>query len=218
MKLRHSSKHNAAMTLFEVGVVVAVVMVMLAMLLPALSAAKRKSSKINCVNNLKQLGLAYRIWEGDNGDLSPMGVSITNGGAMELAVAGNVIAAFQVMSNELSTPKILLCPKDIPRTYATNFAGLANSNISYFVGVEVTNDASPRLILSGDSNFEIGGTPVKPGLQSFWTNDPVGWTATRHVRAGNLGLADGSVQAVNFLKLRDYFEQTGWATNRLAIP
>ena len=45
------------------------------MLLPALAAAKRKAQRINCVNNLKQDGLAFRIWEGDNGDKYPMAVS-----------------------------------------------------------------------------------------------------------------------------------------------
>ena len=41
------------------------------MLLPALAAAKKKAQKINCINNLKQVGLAFRIWEGDNGDKYP---------------------------------------------------------------------------------------------------------------------------------------------------
>jgi competence protein ComGC len=221
MKPRLSKNYAAAMTLFEVGVLIAIVMILLVLFLPRWTRPNRAYAGINCVNNLKQVGLAYRIWEGDNGDLSPMGVSVTNGGSMEMVATGNVAQTFLVMSNELSTPKILYCWQDTARSLALTFDGLVNSNISYFVGVDVTNDASPQLIISGDCNFQIGGVPVKPGLRQFGTNDPVAWTATRHVNPGilgNLGLADGSVQQVTSPSLRHYLESTGLATNRFAIP
>jgi prepilin-type processing-associated H-X9-DG protein len=219
MKPRLSNKRNAAMTLFEVGVVIAIVMILVAVFLPKLARPHVNHARINCVNNLKQIGLAYRIWEGDNGDKYPMGISVTNGGSMETVATGDVVQSFLVMSNELSTPKILICREDTARIMAPSFAGLANSNISYFVGVDVTNDAAnPQMIISGDCNFQIGGVPVKPGLRQFWTNDPVAWMATRHVNAGNIGLADGSVQLTTSLKLRDFLQQTGLVTNRFAIP
>lgn len=218
MKPRLSQKRNAAMTLFEVGIVVAVVMILVVLLLPALPTAKRKSSKLGCVNNLKQIGLVYRIWAGDNGDFYPMRVSVTNGGSMEMVITGNVVQTFLVMSNELGTPKILFCPNDASRSPAASFGGLLNSNISYFVGVDVTNEMSPRLIISGDSNFEIGGVVVKPGRWELGVDDPVVWSAARHVRSGNIGLADGSVQSTTSSSLRNYFQQTGLATTRLAIP
>ena len=207
------------MTLLEVFIVLAAVVVLAAVFLPALAASKKKSSKIGCTNLLKQIGLAYRIWEGDNGDKYPMGISVTNGGSMEMVTTGDVLQTFLVMSNELSTPKILFCPNDNSRNWTNIFAGLSNSNISYFVGVDVTNDVNPQLIVSGDSNFEIGGKPVKAGLNSFWTNDPVIWSpTTRHMKSGNIGLADGSVQSTTSKSLQTYFQQTGLATNRFAIP
>lgn len=207
------------MTLFEVGVVVAVLMIAMALLLPGLLNSRRNASRINCVNNLHQVGLAYRIWEGDNGDKYPMGISITNGGTMELAATGDVLASFLVMSNELSTPKILVCPEDTNRIAALTFAGLAaNSNVSYFVGVDATDDLNPQLFLSGDGNFEAHGVPVKAGLLTLWTNDPVAWTAARHNLNGNIGLADGSVQQTTISRLHELLPQTGLATNRLAIP
>jgi prepilin-type processing-associated H-X9-DG protein len=222
MKPRLSKNRSAAMTLFEVGVVIAIVMILAILILHTSwrpNSAHAISQRINCVNNLKQTGLAYRIWEGDNGDIYPMGVSVTNGGSMEMVATGNAVQTFQVMSNELGTPRILYCPADSARTSATAFTGLDNSNISYFVGVDVTNDAAnPQLIMSGDCNFEIGGVAIKPGLRSFWTNDPVVWSAGRHVNRGNLGLADGSVQQAFSPRLRDYFQLTGLATNRFAIP
>jgi prepilin-type processing-associated H-X9-DG protein len=210
------------MTLFEVGVVIAVVMILALIILPAIRDPHgiSKAPGIACINNLKQIGLAYRIWEGDNGDKYPMGVSVTNGGTMELAATGNVIQSFLVMSNELSTPRILFCPADTTRTAATLFAPpIGNSNVSYFVGVDVTNDTNPPMILSGDDNFEIAGVPVKSGLLEFSTNAPIAWSAARHKFAGNIGLADGSVQQVTTSSLHQWLlPQTGLATNRLAIP
>lgn len=183
------------MTLFEVGVCIAIVMVLAILFLPALSKARRRPSSLNCVNNLKQLGLAYRIWAGDNGDMMPMGISVTKGGSMEMVATGNVEHTFIVMSNELSTPKILFCPQDTGRIALNNFSGLANANISYFVGVDATNDANPQLILSGDGNFQISVIAVKPGLLALESNTIVQWSGVRHVKTGNLGLSDGSVQS-----------------------
>jgi hypothetical protein len=123
------------------------------------------------------------------------------------------------MSNELSTPKILFCPKDSSRFNATNFgAGLASSNISYFIGVDVTSSMNPQMILSGDRNLQSGGVPVKPGLRQFWTNDPVVWSAGQHTNVGTIGLADGSVQQISSSTLLRTFQATGFATNRFAIP
>ena len=96
--------------------------------------------------------------------------------------------------------------------------GLSNSNISFFVSVDVTNSTNPQMILSGDSNFEIGGVPVKSGLLQLGSSDSVAWTAARHKYAGNIGLADGSVQSVTTAGLRNCLQQTDLATNRFAIP
>lgn len=219
MKIQVNRQGEAGLTLFEVGLVVAIMFIIGVLVLGLIgTGAQKKSQKINCSNNLKMVGLAYRIWEGDNNDRYPMGVSVTNGGAMELVVAGNVVHAFQVMSNELSTTKVLYCPNDKTRFYAATFSGLANSNISYFVNAGVIGEANPQAVTFGDCNFEMGGVPVKIGLLRLATNDPVAWSAARHVHSGNLGMADGSVQASTTSGMRSYFINAGMATNWLAIP
>jgi len=232
MKLRVFHSKTAALTMVEVLVVVLVLFVLAAILLPALAAAKKKSSKIGCVNELKQIGLAFRIWSGDNWDKYPMEVSVATGGAMELAVLGDAAAVFQVMSNELSTPKLILCPEDSLRRHAaTNFTDDLKNKISYFINTTAT-DADPQMLLSGDDNFLLNQSPVKPGQVNMASTDTLEWDETRHGEvtkqgwfmkdkkavSGNIGLTDGSVQSVTSSGLTNALHQAVLATNRLVIP
>jgi len=137
---------------------------------------------------------------------------------MEMVTTGDVVQTFRVMSNELQNPKVLICPDDPPHHWANSFDELASANISYLIGVEATNGTNPQMILTGDANLEIAGTPVKSGLVTLGTNDRVAWSAARHHCFGNLGLADGSVQTTTTNTLNQLFQQTGVPTNRLAIP
>jgi len=220
---RVSHQKTAALTLEEVLVSIVVLAMLAGVILRSLRQprdwAKEDWRKTTwCVNNLKQVGLAYRIWEGDNNGKYPMQVSMTNGGSMELVAAGNVVTAFQVMSNELSTPKLVVCPQDVSRDCATNFTtDFNNSRISYFVAVDADKN-NPQSLLSGDANFEIGGVPIKSGLLEISSNTPMAWSAARHKFYGYILLADGSVQEVNNSMLTNWLHQTGLATNRLAIP
>ena len=228
-----SNPHNfiQAFTLIELLIVVMCLGILALILLPTLARPKVYGQRINCVNNLKQMGVAFRTWALDNGDKYPAQVSITNGGTMELVDSGVVYAHFQVMSNELSTPKILVCPEDAVRQRwtATTFASAtpgtpncipfsSNTNVSYFVGVDAV-DSSPLMFLSGDANIGLDGALPKVGLRSFSTNSNIGWYQPRHERGikGNIGFADGSVQVLDSKELRMALMASG-VTNRLAIP
>jgi prepilin-type N-terminal cleavage/methylation domain-containing protein len=212
-------KQNKAFTLIELLVVIAIIAILAALLLPALAAAKRKAQRINCVSNIKQMGIAFRIWEGDHGDRYPMNLSTASGGAKELiwsaatappapnpptATTYGLTNVFVVMSNELSTPKVLYCPSDSVRKATTNFTALHfnNQNMSYFVCGD-TEEAYPQMILDGDRNIGTIGTQSTPAnktnvIGAQWTGDPTAWWAwsagDMHLSAGNLGLADGHAE------------------------
>ncbi len=77
----------------------------------ALAKAKEKLEAIACVNNLKNFGLSMRTWAVDNDGLTS--------------------PDFLSMSNEFSTPKILVCPADHARQPARNWASYTSANCSY---------------------------------------------------------------------------------------
>jgi prepilin-type processing-associated H-X9-DG protein len=223
MNLRVSDRRNYALTRIEAIVVIFSLLLLVIMLLPALGAAARKRSKIGCANQLKQMGLAFRIWEGDHQDKYPMSLAAKNGGVMEFAAQGNAEAIFQTMSNELSTPRILVCPADKDRWPALSFRSpLTSSNLSYFINPD-SNESNPQDIMTGDDNLEIRGVRVKSGLLTISANNPIAWSADRHGRSGNVGMADGSCQNISNFGLTNYFLNSVLSTTnatswRLAIP
>jgi type II secretory pathway pseudopilin PulG len=218
MKISLESRRQQGLTLVEVLVIIAIVAIFAAMFPCSFGNAKARALRIQCVNNLKQTGLAYRIWEGDHSNSYPQAVSGTKGGSIEFITGAHAFRYFQIMSNELSTPKVLLCPADNDdrAIAATNFINLNNSNISYFVGLDAT-EANPQVLLSGDRNL-TNGTPIKNGILELTPISPAGWTAEMQNKVGNILLADGSVQRESTMGLRSTVTNTPSFTNRLLLP
>ena len=212
-------KSEHAFTLVELIVVLAGLLFLAAIFLSptGIPRSRGRSQRINCVNNLKQIGLGYRTFSLDNQDCYPMQTAMASGGTLELAAFAPAYLHFQVMSNELMTPKILVCPEDKNRTAATNWiSDLFNGKLSYFVGISA-NETNAQMLLSGDRNI-TNGQPANSRFIDLTTNRPAGWTADIHQLQGNVGLADGSVQQLSSSRLRAQMAGTGDLTNRLAMP
>ena len=160
MKPRRSNQRNHALTRIEVLISVAVVFVLAGVAFLVFHRPKAvhrnvppnsRSLEIQCVNNLKQINIAFRIWEGDNNDKMPMQVSAKKGGAMEPTARGNVATVFQVLSNQLWTPKVLICPVDANHIVAKNFTvGFDKSSLGekyYSTVAGVTDTIKPGIVL-----------------------------------------------------------------------
>jgi len=203
----------------EALVVVAILIsafLLLLLLLPALARSKGGPGPITCLGNLIQIGISVRICQDDNNGKFPMNVPVAQGGTRELLAAGNVVAAFQVMSNELGMPKILICPQDSQHFAATNFAvGFGQMNLSYFLALNAS-ESDPKSILCGDDNLIQNGRAVSPGILNL-SIPPATWTSDRHHGAGNILLVDGSAQAEVRIGAPPPLG-AGFATNRIVIP
>jgi len=121
------------------------------------------------------------------------------------------------MSNELSTPKILLCPNDEKRSYATNFAvDLSDRNVSYFLNVDGSTGNGSSL-LSGDRNI-TNKVPAGGRLVSLTKADTIAWTKELHSEKGHLGFGDGRVDSFSNETAGAALKVSDATTNWLAVP
>jgi hypothetical protein len=234
MTARSTPGRHAAFTMVELSVViVTLVMLAIGLILPAMTRDRGRHPRINCVNNLKNIGLSYRIFATDNDGKFPWQVAPKAGGVMPPAVnevagpTNSVLFMFAAVSNELSTPKIVVCSEDRREKLKTNTWSYATvtlaSNLqpkvpSYFLGLTATEE-QPQSILGGDrnlTNISHGLDFKTPGSYNRLVHIPAadakseaklkgwGWTEKHiHKKAGNLLLGDGSVQQTSDGRARD---------------
>jgi hypothetical protein len=207
---------------------ICVVTVVLAagVLLPMLTRPKNggKHPRIACISNLKQIGLAFRMWSNDHGEKFPWSVTAegTNGGSMEFNLTGEVWRHFQTISNELNTPKVLVCPVDSQnRQKVADWQSFTNnSHLSYFVGLDA-DETKPQSILTGDRNLTATIKPVR-GVLNLTAKDRLEWTKDIHKEQGNVALGDGSALQMTThnlnMQLQSAFAYATQAVHRLALP
>jgi prepilin-type N-terminal cleavage/methylation domain-containing protein len=208
----HSSKsRRSGFTLIELLVVIAIIAILAGLLLPALARAKAKANRAKCLSNLKQMNLGFRIFSNDNGEKFPWLVLPADGGSMD-AANQQTWRHIMPVTNEMNSPKILVCPSDSQKTMVSTWnLFVNNSAISYMVGYEAV-EQKPQTILTGDRNLvgaannsSCGGWPITGAMGCPITVNS-SWDQTIHNNAGDLGLADGSVQQTTTPALRKQAE------------
>jgi len=207
-------------TLVELLVVIAIIALLAALLLPALARAKEHARRVKCLSNVKQVALAFKHFAVDTSGFYPWHIDSSEGGTYG-PLAGEPWRHFLAISNELDTPKILVCPSDsgVKTTvidWSTGPDGLVNvanrgNAVSYFVALDGFEALPPTMIV-GDRNI-LGGTAAncssaadRPGVPAtlLGTNNPsIRWSSSTHGRLGIFANSDGSAHITRDNQLRE---------------
>ena len=178
-------------------------------ILPAFAKAKAKAQRISCVNNLKQIGIACRIYATDNQDRFPWQIPQAEGGTAHIAKPRTDTDAlldndgkpifdvsawqhFQALSNELSNPKVLRCLGDGSVTQANTFQS-------------TQPQGAGRNVIPYDKNSVSYWLRTDPEVDESRPNE-VMVVCPHHNDQYNVLLTDSSVQQSSWMRLAQYFK------------
>ncbi len=148
---RTPSKKRKAMTVasFTLGIAA------LCAITPVLRSKMKEAARVACLGNMVQIGESFNLWADAHAFRYPFHMSTNEGGTMELCKRDSqgfdeqAAFHFQVMSNLIVRPNVLICPGDRSSKPASNFQELKAINISY--QVRSGNDVDARQ--TGDMLF-----------------------------------------------------------------
>jgi prepilin-type N-terminal cleavage/methylation domain-containing protein/prepilin-type processing-associated H-X9-DG protein len=206
-------------SLVELLVTIAVIAILAALLLPALGLAKEKARRTACLNNQKQLTLAWQMYADDDKDaLPPNGWAYRSAGAVESPsnswVTGNASLdtdAGTITSGTLfpftRDARIYKCPSDMSLVLATAIPTWRSYSLSCYLGgpqedtddygfkplarlTQIQKTATTLTFLEEDISTIDDGHFLYMSATNTWQNVP----AWRHRNGDTLAFADGHVE------------------------
>jgi len=209
----HSSRGKSAFTRGELMVAMGVV-VMLSIIGFAVVKQSRQVGKMKrCQLQVKQVGLAMKMWIGDSTFDPPWFREIEG----TKTFIGNGLASphFLTLSNQIGETKTLICPSD-NRIPATSWSNLTDSNISYFVNVD-SHEWEPNRVAFGD-RLLVSSDPPKNGMIILATNGAYDWEQGIHNGYGTLSMGDGSVRQFTSTELTKELTRKENIGSRIQLP
>jgi prepilin-type N-terminal cleavage/methylation domain-containing protein len=220
LALKRGDRRIKGFTLIELLVVIAIIAILAGLLLPVLAKAKKKAQSAQCISNLKQVSLGLLLWTHDNEKNNyPWRIWEYDGGTRKEPKAGNAWYEFAWASNQIGSPKVLVCPSDKETTRIAESWGRSGADgfisppfrgnaLSYFIGLDagyvggaLALENAPEHIVTGDRNLKGDETRLRcsSGVNNaleFLVRPTIGiaeWTNAIHGLQGNLAQVDGSV-------------------------
>lgn len=216
-------------TRLELMVLLCAAALLFAVVAPGLANSRNRSQRLVCMDNLRQIGQGAERWAFDHRDDLPWQISQTAGGTRPPVgiFPTTTFVHFGIMSNELGSPKILVCPNDtrtgvkVAQDWSQlPFGGYFNNAYrdnatSYTINIHCWFSVA-QAVMSSDRHLEVTeaySTSCSYGFKDVSAlnlhgpgSSKIAWTNSQHGYVGNLLLRDGRVAEVPNSKLQSTWQ------------